>query len=197
MPQTVIILTEHLGQVVLVLQRQLWSIGDRLVIEHVEDLLPDAGGAPLGITAVHGFPGTKVIGEFSPGAASADDPKDAREDQPVVGIRASSLGLLWWEQGRNAVPVLIGQLELACVQPLDRGRPERWCLLLGSASGVASPGTCLVAPAKGRPAESELEVLEWFGDGDEQPTNLGDGQWEEVCWPPFSSTVAWRRVTSR
>src|SRR5438105_451091 len=100
-----------------------------------------------------GFPGTKRLGEFPPGVACPDDPEDAGEDQAVVGSRASRLGLLWWEHTRNAVPVLIRQLEPIPLQPLDGGRPKRRCLLPGSAAGVALLGTCLVAPAKGRPAQ--------------------------------------------
>jgi len=135
--------------------------------------------------------------EGPPRAARADDPEDAGEDQAVVGIRAPGLGLLWWEQACNAVPALIGQLELVHVQPLDGGRPERRCLLLASASGVAVLGNCLMPSAKGRPAQSEAAARGWFGDGEEQPTNLGYGQREEVRWPPFSPAVASRRVTSR
>ena len=72
-------------------------------IEDVEDLLPDPSRTPAGIAPVHRFPGTKLLGEFPPGAACSDDPEDAGEDQAVVGRRASDLGLLWWEQARNAV----------------------------------------------------------------------------------------------
>jgi hypothetical protein len=146
---------------------------------------------------MHGFPGTKLVGEFSPGVARPDDPEDAGEDQAVVGIRASSLGLLWWEQVRNTVPALIRQFELVRLQPLDGGRREQCCLMLASASGVTVLGNRLVPPTKGRPAESEAEALGWLRDGEEQPAHLGDGQGEEVGWPPFSPAVASRRVTSR
>ena len=165
--------------------------------EDVEDLLPDAGCAPADIVPMHRFPGAKRIGELPPGAACLDHPEDAREDQAVVGIRTPGRGLLWWEQTHNAIPALMRQIELVRRQPLDGGGPERWSLLPGSASGVASLGHCLMPSAKGRPVQAEAVALGWFGDSEEQPTYLGNGQGEAVCWPPFSQAVASRRVTSR
>lgn len=182
---------------VLVLQRQLEVIAALWMVTSIEDLLPDASGAPALIAAVDRFPGTKLVGEFPPGAARPDDPKDAREDQAVVGIRPPGLGFLRWEQGRNARPALIRQLEPVRSEPLDGGRPERWCLLPGSASGVALLGHCLVPSAKGRPAQAEAAAFGWLGDGEEQSPHLGHGQGKKVCRPPFSPAVACRRVTSR
>ena len=74
----------------------------------------------------------------------------------MVGIRASRLLFLGWEQERIALPALIRELELVRLEPLDDGRVERWCLLLGAASGVTVLGHCLVPPAKGRLADLVL-----------------------------------------
>jgi hypothetical protein len=51
--------------------------------------------------------------------------------------------------------------------------------------------------SKGRPGKPEAQRLGRFGDSQEQPSDLRNGQGEEVCWPPFSPAVASRRVTSR
>lgn len=142
-------------------------MGGTGLCEDVEDLLPDAALAPPGIASVHSFPRAKFIGEFPPGAASLDDPEDAGENQAVVSIRASDLGLLWWEQTRNSVPALIRQLEPFRVQPLDGGRSERRSLLSGPASDVAALGHGLVPSAKGRPGKPEAQCLGWFRDGEE------------------------------
>src|SRR5579872_3730700 len=123
--------------------------------EDVQDLLPDAGHAPANIAPVHGFPGTALGGEFPPRIARLDDPENTGEDQAVVGIRPPGLGLLRWEQARNASPVLLRQLQFVCAQRLDGGRPERWSLLLASTSGMTCFGHGLVLSAKGRPVQAE------------------------------------------
>lgn len=115
----------------------------------------------------------------------------------MVGIRTSRLGLLWWEEVGNAVPALIRQLEFVRLEPLDRGRPERWWLTPCPPSAVTDLGDRLVAATKRRPSQPHAAALGWFGDGEEQSSDLGDGQGQEVCWPPFSPAVASRRVTSR
>jgi hypothetical protein len=47
----------------LILQRHLWSIGRNAGYESIEDLLPDAGVAPVLVATVDHLPGAEVGGD--------------------------------------------------------------------------------------------------------------------------------------
>jgi hypothetical protein len=166
-------------------------------IEGVKDSLPDPGLARALIATVHGFPGTELLGKVPPGGAGSGNPEHARQNRPVIIVRATGLRFLGREERSNALPVLIRELEGDGLQPLQDGTAERNRLVLGPSSAVTGLGNRLMTATKGRPGKAEVNVLGWFGDGEEQPTDLRHSQGEEVCWPPFSPAVASRHVTSR
>ncbi len=68
-----------------------------LLLERVQDLLPDAGLPPAIEAAGHCLPGTIARRQVTPGGTGAEDPQDAVDNRPMVVRRATGLGFLGWE----------------------------------------------------------------------------------------------------
>ena len=81
-----------------------------LLLERVQDLLPDAGLPPAIEAAGHCLPGTIARRQPTPGGTGAEDPQDAVDNRPMVVRRATGLGFLGWEQGRQLLPLVVGQV---------------------------------------------------------------------------------------
>ncbi len=121
----------------------------RVLLECVEDLLPDATTAPPVIATADGLPGTELLGQVAPGGAGPCDPEHPREDHAVVVIRATRVGFLRGKEVRDTFPAFIGEFEIAHVHVLNGGSTEMRSLLLCSSPAMTGLGHRLVAAAKG------------------------------------------------
>ena len=186
-----------MAKVELVLQRQLRGVGRLVLVEHLEDLLPEAGLAPAVIASMDRLPGAELLGKIAPGGSGPPHPEHAGKHGAVIVGGATRARLLRREQWGDARPARIGEVRNGGSEGLDRERAVRGRPLVCPPCGVAAPGHRLVSTAKGRPGEPEAAAFRGLGEGEQQAADFRHRQRNPVDNTPFSSAVAWRRVTSR
>ena len=172
-------------------------MGGVLRAEDREDLRPETSAAPLLVPGVHGMPRAEVVGHFAPGGTGAHDPEHPRQELTVILRRATHRRRRWQER-RDPLPLRIGHV-------LIRGREGLHARAAGGRGmrpspprGVAALGSRLMAPPEGRPRQPEGPVFGRLGMPEQQAAHLRDGQGDQIVRsPPFSPSLAWRRVTSK
>ncbi len=147
----------------LVLQRQLTCIAIGVVAESTEDALPDPCLAPSLVAAVDGLPGTELLGKITPGGSGSGHPEHAREDRPVVAMRAADRWPLRGQQRGDARPLLIGKGEVAPGEHLDCREIVTVPLPLSSTGRVTAFSDRLMTAAELRPGEAQREALGRLG----------------------------------
>src|SRR3954469_10978122 len=77
-------------------------------LESAQDLVPQAGAAPLIEAVVDGLPGAELLGEVAPAAAVGEDPEDAVDHQAVV-LPLAALVPVGRQEILNLLPLGVGQ----------------------------------------------------------------------------------------
>ena len=85
----------------------------RLLLEGVEELLPDIRSLPAIEAAGHGWPGPVPLRQVPPGRPGAEDPQDAVDNRAMVMGRSPNLWFVRWEQGFKPLPLRAGQISSA------------------------------------------------------------------------------------
>ena len=85
----------------------------RLLLEGVEELLPDIRSLPAIEAAGHGWPGPVPLRQVPPGRPGAEDPQDAVDNRAMVMGRSPNLWFVRWEQGFKPLPLRVGQISSA------------------------------------------------------------------------------------
>jgi len=82
--------------------------GVHLVLNALEQTLPDAGFAPAIEAAGHGAPGTIAVGQVAPGSAGAQKLPDTVEDASMVRSGPAGFGFLRRKQRLEPLPLRVG-----------------------------------------------------------------------------------------
>jgi hypothetical protein len=181
----------------LVLQRQLRGIGSGVLLEHLEDLLPESGVAPAVIATVDRLPGAEVRRQIAPSRSRPRYPEHAGEHGAVVMGGTTRAGFLRREERSDARPPRLGQIGDGVVADLDGERGLGVGLLPRPPCCVAAPGDGLVPAPKDRPGEPEAAAFRGLSERQQQAADFRDGERDQPGRAPFFPASAWCRVTSR
>jgi len=83
------------------------ALGVSLLLDGLQDAIPDASLAPAAEAGGHRPPRSVPPGKVPPGSPSAKEPQDDVQDLPTVFRRPASLRFLRWEQGPESLPLLV------------------------------------------------------------------------------------------
>jgi len=80
-----------------------------VIVEHGQDLPPQAGGAPALEAMVDALPGAEAVGQRRPGAAGAFDPEHPGDDPAMIDVGSPARGPQWREERAHPLPGRLGQ----------------------------------------------------------------------------------------
>lgn len=85
------------------------TFGIGLLLDGLQEMLPDAGFSPAIEAARHGTPRPKALGQIPPGGTPTQYPQDATDDASMVQRRSSGLRFLRRKQRFDPLPLRVGQ----------------------------------------------------------------------------------------
>lgn len=115
----------------------------------------------------------------------------------MVEWRASDSWRLGWQQRGDPRPLLVGQCMAHSLEDLHLRVTGLTRHQSSAASSMTRLGYGLMVATECGPGQMEGETLGRLDEREEETPDLGHGQREEFCGPPFSTPFAARRVTSR
>lgn len=80
-----------------------------ILLECVQDLVPDPGQLPAAESRMDGAPRAKAFGEVAPGSTGGEDPQHAVDHEAVVARGTSGAWSLWWEHWLEPLPLVISE----------------------------------------------------------------------------------------
>jgi hypothetical protein len=99
--------------------------GIGLLLNGLEEALPDAGSSPAIEAAGHGAPGAIGFGQITPGRTRAQQPQDAGEDASMARSGSAGLRLLRGKQRWEPLPLRVG--EVSSFHHGEWTQPSRVC----------------------------------------------------------------------
>jgi len=80
-----------------------------LLLQALQDVLPDLSPLPPVEPAGDGLPGAVALGEIPPGCSGAKEPKDGINDGAMILARPPSAWFLGWKERSEPLPLLISE----------------------------------------------------------------------------------------
>jgi hypothetical protein len=78
-----------------------------LLLQGLQDVVPDLGPLPAVEPAGDGFPRTIPFWEIPPGCSGAQQPEDGVNDDPMVFVRPSGMRFPWWQERLQPLPLVV------------------------------------------------------------------------------------------